>query len=123
MGVFFDLALGKLRAGLVFFGGVSNLRGVVADYEDGLMAHVLELAKLPYRYGVSEVDVRRGGVDAVFDAERCVAAKLGDEFFFGDHVSDAALYGLELLFPIHGFILRKIPHYTRIEGGSSTGLN
>ena len=51
-------------------GGIADHRGEVADQEDHLVAEVLHLPHLVQHNGVTEMDVRRGGVEAELDAQR-----------------------------------------------------
>ena len=66
------------------------------------MAEQLELAELLQRHGVSEVDVRRGGIDAEFHAQRTPEPEFFEQFLFGQDLGGSGGEMGELLFGRHG---------------------
>jgi hypothetical protein len=66
----FDFVRRELGAGLLATAGVAHERRHVADDQNRLMPKVLELAELAEDDRVTQVDVRRAGVDPQLDPER-----------------------------------------------------
>ena len=60
---------GEGFAGDVAAGGVADECGRVADEKDDGVAELLKVAQLAHEHGVAQVQVRRGGVKAGFDAQ------------------------------------------------------
>ena len=83
IGLSVDLDLfGRQRwAGAVAARRVANHTGEVADQEDDRVAQILQLAHLVEHHRVTDVDVRRGRIQAQLDAQRR-ASSLGFGQFF-----------------------------------------
>ena len=79
-----NLGVGELRAGDRAAGGVADHGGEVADDQDRVVPLILKIAELRKRDAVAEVDIRRGGIDAEFDAERAAELQLLGEFLLAD---------------------------------------
>src|SRR5438132_1145713 len=60
----------ELRARLAAAAGIAHAPGIVAYDQHDLVAEVLELAQLAQPDGVAEMDVGRGGVEPLLDAQR-----------------------------------------------------
>ncbi len=90
----FGLLRGEAGAGFVPSGGVSDLGGGVAYYDDSFVSQLLELPELSYGDGVPEVDVGGGWVNAVLDAQGTAHLELFDELLLRNDVHNAALYEL-----------------------------
>ena len=73
VGIELDLLGRQGRAGAVAPGWVANQGGEVTDQKDHLMPQVLQLAHFVEHHGVTDMDVRRSGVKAQFDAQRRAA--------------------------------------------------
>ena len=69
-GVGAHLFAGERRARFGLAGGIADHRGEIADEEDGGVALILEVFELAQHYGVAQVQIGRGGIDAEFDAQR-----------------------------------------------------
>jgi len=82
-----DLLGRQRRACGVAPGRVADQRGEIADLKYYLMTQILQLAHFVQHHGVTDVYIRRGRVQAEFDAQRLpralVALQLLDPFIPG----------------------------------------
>ena len=101
-GVDQHLVAGERRAGGGAAGRIADRGGEVADEQHRLVAEELELAEFFQGHGVAEMDVRRGGIDAEFDAQRAAEAEFVEQFLFGEHLGGSGGEVGELLFGRHG---------------------
>ena len=105
-GVRLHLVLGQLGTRLGSSAGISDQRAEVADDEHDLVAEILELAKLAQADRVAEVNVGRGGIEALLHAKRLLrgerSLELSNELGFGDQLLDAGLDHRELAFDFGG---------------------
>ena len=74
-------------------GWVTDHPGEVADQEQDLVTQLLKLAQLVYQHRVSQMQVRRRGIEAGLDAQRPVPGELFlqfglDEDFLGTTPDD-----------------------------------
>src|SRR2546422_1049118 len=94
LGVLPHFFLRQRLAGLRDAGRVPDHAREIADEEDHLMAQVLEVLQLMDEDGVSEMEIRRGGVEASLDAERPPVferlRELVSEFLRGDDLDGPA---------------------------------
>jgi hypothetical protein len=79
-GVGVDLRLAEHRAQARAPRGVPHARGVVADDQHDTVTGVLELAQLAQHDRVTEVDVRRGRIDAELHAQLAASARAARSF-------------------------------------------
>jgi hypothetical protein len=74
--------------------GIADAGGIIADDDDSEMASVLELTNFGENESVTEVEVRGGGVETEFDAERATDGEFFDELFSGMDVGKAREKGI-----------------------------
>ena len=70
LGVGLDLFARQRRSGVVAPGRVANHRCKVADQENDLMPQILQLAHLVQNHRVTDVNIRRGRIEAELDPQR-----------------------------------------------------
>ena len=81
--------------------GVAHHGREIADQENRGVAEVLKMLQLADHYGVAQVNIRRRGVHAQFDAQGFAGLaryiELGAKFVFGNDLRDAFAQVVELL--------------------------
>ena len=75
-------------------GGIADASGVISYDDNGEMASVLELSNFGENESVTEVEVRGGGVETEFDAERATGGEFFGELFLGVDVGEAREKGV-----------------------------
>ena len=83
-------------------GWITDQTRKVADQEDRGVAQILKVLHLPDKHRVAEMDIRRGRIEACFDAQRFAGLlrllQLCDEFLFANDVDCTLADVLELFF-------------------------
>ena len=65
------------------------------------MPEVLELPELPQNDGVSQMQIRAGGINAEFDAERTTEREFRTQFFLADNLGRALFENGESFVRLH----------------------
>ena len=101
LGVARDFFLAERLARGGAAGGIADEGGGVADKKDDGVAERLEVLELAHEYGVAEVEVGGGGIEAGFDAERGAGFargfEAGAEVGLGDDFGGAFFQEIKLL--------------------------
>ncbi|MCY1544886.1 hypothetical protein D9M68_807960 [compost metagenome] len=106
LGIGLDLLAGQRRSRIVAAAGIADGRGEIADQEDDVVPHVLQLAHLVQHHRVTQVDVRRGRVQPQLDAQGhargSAPGQLTSELGFDQKLVATALGYTQICFDFRG---------------------
>src|SRR4030095_10646575 len=91
-----DFFARKLLACLGFSGWIADHASEITDEKDHFMTQLLKLLHLLDEHGMSEMKIRRRGIEPRLDSKRTASFELGGELFFRQHLDGAALNYAEL---------------------------
>ncbi len=98
LGIFLNLFRRQRWSGRRFAARVADHAGKVTDQEHDVVPEILELAHLVDQHGMTEVQIRRGRIEAGLDSQRLAAANFFLQFSLEQYFITTAFYLLHCIF-------------------------